>query len=64
MNLTRHILPGMVNAEGKVDPTPVIVTLDADGRITGWHPLDGHEPNSTTPLRALLSLPSLTLRPL
>ena len=62
--LSRHLLPGTIDADGKVDPTPVIITLDSEGRVAEWHPLDGHEPHSTTPLRALLNLATSELHPL
>lgn len=57
----RRLLLGTIDAEGHVDPTPVIATISPDGNIASWTPLTGHEPHSTTPLRALLSLPSATL---
>ncbi|MDE6146186.1 MAG: hypothetical protein K2F96_07900 [Muribaculaceae bacterium] len=64
MTSRRHLLPGIIEADGRVNPTPVIVTLRADGVVTEWTPLDGHEPHSTTPLRALLCLSDGTIRPL
>lgn len=50
----RHLLPGIIRPDGTIDPTPVIVSLDDEGTVTDWKTLDGHEPHSTTPLRALL----------
>lgn len=60
----RRLLLGTVDADGHVDPTPVIVTLAPDGTVASWTPLTGHEPHSTIPLRALLSLPDLRILPL
>lgn len=62
--MTRLLLPGTIDAAGRIDPTPVIVTLDSAGKVTDRRSLDGHEPHSTEFRRALLSLPDLTLRPL
>lgn len=61
---TSHLLPGTIDADGHVDPKPVIVTLSADGKVTSSRQLDGHEPPFTTPLPCLLHLPTLTLRSL
>lgn len=61
--MTRHLLPGTIDPDGHITPTPVIVTLLPDGSVSSWEPLDGHEPHSTTPLRALLRLPELTMLP-
>lgn len=58
------LLLGTIDADGHVDPRPVIVTIGANNRIADWSRLDGHEPHSTTAERALLQLPSLTLRKL
>lgn len=60
----RHLLPGTINADGSITSSPVIVTLTADDKVCDWTPLDGHEPHSTTPLRALLRLSDLTISPL
>lgn len=57
--MTRHILPGSIGHDGRIDPNPVIVELASDGAVMSWHTLDGIEPHSTTPLRALLRLPDL-----
>ena len=62
--MTRHLLPGTINPDGSISPTPVIVTLSPDGTVSDWEHLEGHEPHSTTPLRALLRLSDLTLAPL
>lgn len=60
--MSTKLLLGTIDADGHVDPRPVIVTFGADNRISGWSRLDGHEPHSTTTERALLQLPSLTLK--
>lgn len=60
---SNHLLLGTIDARGHISPTPIVVTLN-DGHVTHWSPLTGHEPAATTPLRALLHLPTLTLRPL
>lgn len=62
--MTRHLLPGTITPDGLITSTPVIVTLLPDGSVGSWEPLDGHEPHSTTPLRALLRFPDLSLIPL
>ncbi len=60
----RRLLLGTVDADGHVNPTPVIAILAPDGTVAAWSPLTGHEPHSTIPLRALLSLPDLRILPL
>lgn len=62
--MTNHLLLGTRDSLGRVTPRPVVVALNADGTVAHWHPLGPCEPPSTTPLRALLDLPSLTLHPL
>lgn len=62
--MTRHLLPGTINADGHISSVPVIVTLTPDGTVSQWERLESHEPHSTTPLRALLRLSDLTLAPL
>lgn len=62
--MTNHLLLGIRDSDGRITPTPVIVTLTPDGKVAAWHPLGAHEPHSTTPLRALLDLPTLSLLPL
>lgn len=62
--MTHHVLPGYITPDGHVMARPVIVTLDPEGRVTAHRLLDGHEPPFTTPLDALLHLPTLTLHPL
>lgn len=62
--MTRHLLPGTIDADGHISAVPVIVTLAADGSVRSWQCLESHEPHSTTPLRALLRLTDLTLVPL
>ena len=62
--MTRHLLPGTIASDGGISSVPVIVTLRPDGTVSEWELLDGHEPHSTTPLRALLRLSDLTLAPL
>ena len=64
MTSERRLLLGIRRPDGSVDPTPVVVDLDSDGSVASWQPLGACEPHSTTPLRALLQLPSLTLHPL
>ncbi len=64
MTTERRLLLGVRHPDGTVDPTPVIVELRPDGSVAAWHPLGACEPHSTTPLRALLALPSLSLLPL
>lgn len=59
---TTKLLLGTIDANGQVTPRPIIVTLGADNRIVSWSDLDGREPHSTTAERALLQLPSLTLK--
>lgn len=59
-----HLVPGVIDAEGRVAPIPTLVTLGADGSVIDHRPLTGHETPFTTPLDALLHLPTLTLRPL
>lgn len=59
---TSHILPGVIDHNGKIRPVPTLVTIGPDGNITGHRPLYGHEPPFTTPIDALLHLPTLTLR--
>lgn len=62
--MTNHLLLGTRDSRGHISPTPVIVTLHPDGHVAAWHPLGACEPHSTTPLRALLDLPTLDLLPL
>ncbi|MBD5325384.1 MAG: hypothetical protein HDS04_01740 [Bacteroides sp.] len=61
---TDHLLLGTIDDDGRVCPRPVVVTLLPDGTVASWHYLTGHEPHSTTPLRALLRLPAPSLHPL
>lgn len=44
---TKALLPGIVGSDGRVRPTPMVVTLDADGRVLSAEPLGAHEPDST-----------------
>lgn len=62
--MTHHLLPGTIDKNGHISAAPVIVTLRHDGTVSAWEFLEGHEPHSTTPLRALLRLSDLTLAPL
>lgn len=62
--MTNHLLLGTRDSRGNITALPIIVTLDADGTVAEWHPLTSCEPHSTTPLRAILDLPSLTILPL
>lgn len=61
---SKHLLPGTIDGQGRVAATPVIVELDASGRVVSFAGISAHEPCFTTPLRALLHLPTLTLREL
>lgn len=60
MTSERRLLLGTVNADGRVDPTPVVVCL-SDGRVVSWQPLGSCEPPATIPMRALLQLPTLAI---
>lgn len=62
--MTKHLLLGTRDSLGRITPQPVIVALDADGNVAAWHPLGSCEPHSTTPLRAILDLRTLTIHPL
>lgn len=62
--MTDHLLLGTRDSRGRISPTPVIATIAPDGKVAAWHPLGACEPPATTPLRALLDLPTLTLLPL
>lgn len=62
--MTDHLLLGIRDSDGRITPDPIIVTIAPDGSVAAWHPLGACEPPSTTPLRALLDLPTLTLLPL
>lgn len=60
MTSERRLLLGTVNADGRVDPTPVVVRV-AGNRVVSWQPLGSCEPPATVPMRALLQLPSLSI---
>lgn len=59
--MKRHVLPGIIDKTGRVDPRPVIVDLDSDGNVVAFEMLEGHEPPFTTPLYAMLRLEDLAL---
>ncbi len=59
--MSRHVLPGYIEPDGRVVARPVIVDLDDSGRVISHFLLTGHEPPFTTPLPSLLRLPDLTL---
>lgn len=59
--MTKLLLIGTIDAEGCVDPRPVVADTDADGRVNAWRYLDGYEPASTLSTRSLLHLPTLTI---
>jgi len=60
MNSEQRLLLGTVNADGRVDHTPVVVRVTG-GRVVSWQPLGSCEPPATIPMRALLQLPSLAI---
>lgn len=59
-----HLIPGSIREDGTIDPTPLIIELSPAGQVLTHTPLGRIEPPATTPLRALLHLPTLTLHPL
>ncbi len=60
MNSEQRLLLGIVDADGRIDPTPVVVRV-VGKRVVSWHPLGSCEPPATIPMRALLQLPSLAI---
>ena len=64
MMTERRLLLGIRRPDGSVDPTPVVVSILPDGTVDSWQTLGACEPHSTTPMRALLQLPDLTLQSL
>ena len=60
MNSEQRLLLGTVDADGHIDPLPVVVRLTG-GNVVSWQPLGSCEPPATVPMRALLKLPSLAI---
>lgn len=59
MNL---LLAGTLNeADGSVNPAPVVCTVAPDGTVTDWRPMGAMEPHSTYFRPSLLALPSLRI---
>lgn len=51
----RLLLLGTVDADGRVNPTPVVAQVAADGTATAHEELGACEPHSTVAVRALLA---------